>query len=87
MGYPEEGQQRMDRDVNAATLRRTNCRRGFSCLSPRTRLLCPVKDFVEERVLFVERIDMASCDYCQSFGDAFTCNCPVRKELYKQYRY
>jgi hypothetical protein len=64
----------------------TRCKKNFSCLSDKRKELCRVIRNVEDKVHFVECLDIKSCSYRLPFGDAFFCTCPVRKVIYTKYK-
>jgi len=72
----------VDEAVMCAT---THCTRSFRCLEPSGSSLCRVQKCVRGTVHFIECLDRTSCSYRMSFGKAFVCNCPVRKEIYDRY--
>jgi hypothetical protein len=75
-------------DIDNSTVRHTTkCSENFSCLDGRRECLCSVDDCSEGKIHFIvpER-DNLHCDYQIPFGYSFTCNCPVRKEIYNVYR-
>lgn len=72
--------------VDEATRRATtHCDKHLSCLAEPATPLCRVKQCVQGKVHFIECVDRLVCSYRMSFGNAFVCNCPVRKEIYDQY--
>jgi hypothetical protein len=65
----------------------TKCKESFSCLYGSKECLCDIEDCAGEKVHFIKpRNNVAICEYRMAFGYAFTCNCPIRKELYNHYR-
>ena len=67
----------------------TQCKKQFSCLSSKTRAICPVRSKLEsyegEMILFCEPKDGKPCNYKRPFGDFCMCDCPTRKEIYARY--
>jgi hypothetical protein len=63
----------------------TKCRSNFSCLSGEGVCLCEIEDFAGDKLHFIKP-GTGECDYRMGFGFSYLCNCPVRKEIYNQYR-
>ena len=65
----------------------TNCRDNFSCLSGDDTCFCEYERYIEgdSGVLFIKP-KYEDCDYKMSFGDSIICNCPARKEIYKNHK-
>jgi len=76
----------IDEEVLSKT---TECKKGFSCLSSKTRDICKVRSKLEsagaEMILFCEPNNDKHCDYKKPFGDFCICECPTRKEIYNRY--
>ncbi len=65
----------------------TKCRRNFSCLSGENGYLCEVEDFAGGKIHFIKPGNASElCGYRMEFGYSYLCNCPVRKEIYNQYK-
>ncbi|MBI5097786.1 MAG: hypothetical protein HZB30_00920 [Nitrospirae bacterium] len=65
----------------------TKCRSNFSCLSGENGCLCEIEDFAGEKIHFIIPGNATEiCDYRMGFGYSYLCNCPVRKEIYNQYK-
>ena len=62
-----------------------HCSKDFECLknNKATCLNTKVDRWVEGKVLFIHCNDV--CNYKMSFGNSKTCNCPVRKEIYRKF--
>lgn len=76
----------MDIEIDESTMRAaTGCTKEISCLDPSRTTLCQVKHCVQNKVHFVECLDVDYCCYKMSFGSGFVCNCPVRKEIFNRY--
>jgi hypothetical protein len=77
----------IDEDILKKT---TQCKKGFSCLSSKTRTICDVRSKLEsyegEMILFCEPRNGEPCDYKRPFGDFCVCECPTRKEIYTRYQ-
>lgn len=73
---------RIDEDI----LRKTRCEKSLSCLSGQSNDLCKVEHCVSGKVCFIEGINNGLCHHIVPFGEAYTCNCPIRIELYRKYR-
>jgi hypothetical protein len=76
----------MEFQISEDILRKTKCKKGFSCLSGQRNDLCKVKNYIEGKVIFLEALNDHSCYYSTSFGYAYICNCPTRKEIYDRYQ-
>ena len=77
----------MDIVVSNETLRATlNCKEAFSCLKGKATDFCEVDYCVDGKVHFVKRVGHYYCYYQLSFGEAYFCSCPTRKEIYNKYR-
>ena len=63
----------------------TRCQKNCSCLESEKPDVCKVISFAGDEVIFVEADDKHACSYRVSFGSAYFCACPVRKELYKRF--
>ena len=49
--------------------------------------LCEIESVVSDEVIFVKREVGKSCDHMIPFGvSSVFCDCPIRLEIYKQYR-
>lgn len=64
----------------------TKCPSNFSCLSNQNHALCIVKECVNEKIYFLECPKDNLCNYKISFGKFDTCSCPVRQEIYNQFK-
>jgi len=63
------------------------CRSNFSCLSGVNDCLCEIEDHAGENIHFINSLSATHlCNYKMEFGFSYICNCPVRKEVYNQYR-
>jgi len=64
----------------------TKCIDSFSCLQGRLDCICTIDDCSDGNIHFIlsERKN-EQCGYRTPFGYSFTCNCPVRKEIYNIY--
>lgn len=73
-------------DIVNATVQ---CADDFSCLYGEGECLCEVigcSPDSDSGILYIHHADdIRSCRYEMFFGNSFVCNCPVRKELYRQY--
>jgi hypothetical protein len=64
----------------------TKCRKNFSCLSGGTPL-CSVELCIENNIHFIKCVSNESCSYKVPFGySSHVCICPVRKEIYNNYK-
>jgi hypothetical protein len=79
----------MDIKVDESTIKSTTeCEKGFACLNGDKNLICKVEFSVRDKtVVFVKCLNTEPCSYQMSFGYSFVCNCPVRKEIFKRYKY
>ena len=74
----------MEIEIGQETKNLTDCRKGFSCLSEKTRKLCKINYCVEDTFYFIENNE-TNCNYKFNYGYATMCRCPIRKELYTKY--
>ncbi len=77
--------QKMDIQINNEILKKTTCKKGFSCLSGNKNEICKVELNVEDKIHFVKCINNDPCNHRRSFGYSFVCLCPVRKEIFNKY--
>jgi hypothetical protein len=73
----------IDEDIKKST---TKCEKDIKCLVDKTYELCKVTESVHDKVIFVECLEENYCIYKMGFGYSNTCNCPIRKEIYKKYK-
>lgn len=79
---------KMDIVVSNETLRSTaNCQQDFSCLNGKTTDLCKVDYCVDGKVHFVKPRSHYYCSYQHTFGKAYFCACPTRKEIFNKYSF
>lgn len=65
----------------------TRCNDNFSCLKGSSTCLCEVEDCADGKIHFIKPANLDfPCEYQSPFGYVFTCNCPVRKEIYNVYQ-
>jgi len=64
----------------------TKCRDNFACLRGDKHCICDIDDCSNGNVHFIRPLGNNMCEYKMAFGYSFTCNCPVRKEMYNLYR-
>ena len=64
----------------------TCCEKDFSCLKNGKLVLCTVEKCINDKVHFVHCLESKYCNYRFSFGTAFICSCPTRKEIYRVFR-
>jgi hypothetical protein len=63
------------------------CSENFACLLGNNKCTCDVVDCSSGTVHFVTPLKQReSCKYKMTFGYSYTCNCPVRKEIYNLYK-
>lgn len=73
--------------VSADTLNETDkCQMNFSCLQGVKECFCEVEEGINNKIIFIKSSVSNLCHYRMSFGYSCTCNCPVRKEIYRIYR-
>jgi hypothetical protein len=75
-------------EISEDILRKTRCKKDFSCLSGGRGNPCKVElraDGQDREVIFLENLKDESCSCATSFGYAYICNCPTRKEIYDTY--
>lgn len=64
------------------------CQRNHVCLTGEGGLYCKVAVLMrgrDEEIPLLDCPEEIECPYCQSFGESYICNCPVRKEVFKRY--
>ncbi|MFC1586103.1 hypothetical protein ACFL5V_11185 [Fibrobacterota bacterium] len=61
------------------------CTKEMTCLEKEDHVYCKVAYCVEDKVHFLECLEDAYCNYRMSYGKAFVCTCPARKEIYNVY--
>ncbi len=65
----------------------TKCKDKFACLHGEGDCLCDIEDCSEGKIHFITpKHQYGLCEYKMAFGYSYTCNCPIRKELYNNYR-
>ena len=63
------------------------CSENFACLLGHKDSRCDVVDCSNGTIHFITPLKQKeSCKYKMTFGYSFTCNCPVRKEIYNLYK-
>lgn len=73
--------------VSADTLTKADkCQMNFSCLQGEKECLCEIEEGINNKIIFIKPSNSSLCNYSMSFGYSSTCNCPVRKEIYRIYR-
>ena len=74
----------MDIEVSDEAARAaTKCMKGRACLKGEGANVCKVVRLVNKSLHYISVDSDSSCPYNCSFGCYRHCNCPVRKELYK----
>jgi hypothetical protein len=64
----------------------TKCTDNFSCLNGNSGCLCDIEDCSEGQIHFLHpKNHYGICEYKMAFGYSYTCNCPIRKEIYNHY--
>ena len=61
------------------------CLKKFTCLKSRMDL-CTIKTCINNKIHFIEPVNGEYCSFKMRFGNGFVCNCPVRKELFNNYK-
>jgi hypothetical protein len=64
----------------------TQCKHNCICQGVGGKPHCRISDTVNGSVFFTPTRHPMGCPYQCSFGSTFMCTCPVRQEIYKQYR-
>lgn len=64
----------------------TECTKGFSCLTGERKDLCVVENCINGQVYFIKCLQDGGCAYRIPFGMNHLCLCPVRKELFNEYK-
>jgi hypothetical protein len=61
------------------------CRRAYACR--KENIYCqPALPIDEDNFYFVGSGDDDDCLYKKTYGSLYTCDCPVRQEIYRRYR-
>jgi len=63
-----------------------HCEKNFDCLKMDKHIYCGVESCINNEVHLIKCIDNLDCSYKMSFGNAFICNCPTRKEIFNKYK-
>jgi len=61
------------------------CRDDFSCLKGNDECICAIEESFNDKIYFINPDNKGICDYRMSFGYSYICNCPTRREIFKQY--
>jgi hypothetical protein len=66
----------------------TKCEKNFICLESNTEecCCCKVEKILSDKILFLKCLSSGYCSYAISFGNSYTCICPVRTEIYRKYK-
>jgi hypothetical protein len=67
-----------------------HCKKGFICLEPGGKYLCPLEEHAEEEAEtnpFLKCLKREECVYKVPISNSadFACRCPVREEIYNRY--
>jgi hypothetical protein len=77
----------MDLHVSNEARRATKyCAQGFSCLDKNRKDLCAVEENILGIVFRIKCLNTEVCSYQYSLSDGCFCACPVRKEIFNEYR-
>ncbi len=75
---------KINEDIKKST---TKCEKNFACLSTKDYKHCKVVRSIQDNVFYIECLTWKPCSYREIFGSSsYTCNCPIRKEIYKKYK-
>ena len=73
--------------IDKAILKKADkCPHNFTCQSNGGKPQCTISESVGGTVLFTTSRPPAGCRYQCSFGSAFICSCPVRREIFRKHR-
>jgi len=64
----------------------TKCTKHFDCLTNSEHIYCQVRGCIQHKVHYVACLLDQYCAYQISYGEAFICRCPTRKEIYNRYQ-
>ncbi len=64
----------------------TGCKKGFSCLEYKEKNLCKIETCIDGEVHFIVCLNELNCSYPRIDGERFICDCPIRKEIYNNYK-
>ena len=71
---------------NEAQRAAKHCEKEFSCLEKKIKDLCAVEESIFGIVFHLKCLNSESCSYQYSLGNGCFCACPVRKEIFINYR-
>lgn len=71
---------------NEIRLQSDKCRNGYMCQALGGKPHCQISDSVNGLVFFLKCSNPLDCPYQHAFGSSFMCTCPVRQEVYREYR-
>jgi hypothetical protein len=72
--------------IGEDVLKKTRCKKDFSCLSGKRHDLCKIEDCVSGKVYFLEAHNDDFCPCLGCFGSSHYCTCPTRIEIYEKYK-
>lgn len=74
-------------EINEDILKKTTkCKKKFSCLYSKKKDICKVIYCARGKVHYIKCRTSKDCDYKISFGEHLICSCPVRREIYNNYK-
>lgn len=77
----------MEWTIPEEIIRRTRCDKAFACLADGKEAICTVEFSIGDGVILVRPVRNEPCRHKMFFREAFSCHCPVRKEIYRTYGY
>lgn len=71
-------------EITPETLARTECDKGFTCLSV-SPVYCTVLATLGHTMVKLECRQQLDCRHNRAYGALQACNCPVRHEIFTKY--
>lgn len=63
------------------------CKHNYICLIKSKEKICKVISSINDDVIHLYCLKEGNCAYREEVKERVICNCPVRKEIYRQYRF
>ena len=68
--------------------RTTECEEAYACILNVNHTTCKADQTKSNGSFFIECKEAVCCNYRVSYGfSSYICTCPVRKEIYRKYKY
>ena len=72
-------------EIDQAIIDRTECEKGYMCLSGNDEDIFDMKDHLGHNMLVLEHDRPKNCPHNHNYGSLHVCKCPVRVEIYNKY--